>query len=402
MQRFISTWNRTSLIKRIAIGVVIGALLGLLIPKITVIGLLGDMFVGGLKAIAPLLVFALVANALSQTREGQQSNMKTVIVLYLFGTFAAALTAVISHYIFPISLKLGAAAATKASAPQGVGEVFKDLLLKMVDNPINALAQANYIGVLVWAVVFGFAMRTASQHTKELLNTLAEVTSQIVRWIINLAPFGILGLVFNTISENGIGVLADYGVLILVLVGTMAFVALVVNPAIAFVMMGKNPFPLVFRCLKDSGITAFFTRSSAANIPVNLQLCENLGLNPDTYSVSIPLGSTINMAGAAVTINVLTLAAVTTLGIEVDFATAFILSVVSAISACGASGIAGGSLLLVPVACSLFGISNDLAMQVVGVGFIVGVIQDSCETALNSSTDVLFTAVAEKSRWNKA
>ena len=402
MQRFISTWNRTSLIKRIAIGVVIGALLGLLIPKITVIGLLGDMFVGGLKAIAPLLVFALVANALSQTREGQQSNMKTVIVLYLFGTFAAALTAVISHYIFPISLKLGAAAATKASAPQGVGEVFKDLLLKMVDNPINALAQANYIGVLVWAVVFGFAMRTASQHTKELLNTLAEVTSQIVRWIINLAPFGILGLVFNTISENGIGVLADYGVLILVLVGTMAFVALVVNPAIAFVMMGKNPFPLVFRCLKDSGITAFFTRSSAANIPVNLQLCENLGLNPDTYSVSLPLGSTINMAGAAVTINVLTLAAVTTLGIEVDFATALILSVVSAISACGASGIAGGSLLLVPVACSLFGISNDLAMQVVGVGFIVGVIQDSCETALNSSTDVLFTAVAEKSRWNKA
>lgn len=402
MKRFISTWNRTSLIKRIAIGVVVGAVLGLLIPKFTVIGLLGDMFVGGLKAIAPLLVFALVANALSQTREGQQNNMKTVIVLYLFGTFAAALTAVISHYIFPISLKLGAAAATKATAPQGVGEVFKDLLLKMVDNPVNALAQANYIGVLVWAVVFGFAMRTASNHTKDLLNTLAEVTSQIVRWIINLAPFGILGLVFNTISENGVGVLADYGVLILVLVGTMAFVALVVNPIIAFMMMGKNPFPLVFRCLKDSGITAFFTRSSAANIPVNLQLCEDLGLNPDTYSVSIPLGSTINMAGAAVTINVLTLAAVTTLGIEVDFATALILSVVSAISACGASGIAGGSLLLVPVACSLFGISNDLAMQVVGVGFIVGVIQDSCETALNSSTDVLFTAVAEKSRWKKS
>ena len=401
MKRFISTWNRTSLIKRIAIGVVIGAVLGLLVPKFTVIGLLGDMFVGGLKAIAPLLVFALVANALSQTREGQQSNMKTVIVLYLFGTFAAALTAVISHYIFPISLKLGAAAATKATAPQGVGEVFKDLLLKMVDNPVNALVQANYIGVLVWAVVFGFAMRAASNHTKDLLNTLAEVTSQIVRWIINLAPFGILGLVFNTISENGVGVLADYGVLILVLVGTMAFVALVVNPIIAFVMMGKNPFPLVFRCLKDSGITAFFTRSSAANIPVNLQLCKDLGLNPDTYSVSIPLGSTINMAGAAVTINVLTLAAVTTLGIQVDFATALILSVVSAISACGASGIAGGSLLLVPVACSLFGISNDLAMQVVGVGFIVGVIQDSCETALNSSTDVLFTAVAEKSRWKK-
>ena len=395
MKRFISTWNRTSLIKRIAIGVVVGAVLGLLVPKFTVIGLLGDMFVGGLKAIAPLLVFALVANALSQTREGQQSNMKTVIVLYLFGTFAAALTAVISHYIFPISLKLGAAAATKATAPQGVGEVFKDLLLKMVDNPVNALAQANYIGVLVWAVVFGFAMRAASNHTKDLLNTLAEVTSQIVRWIINLAPFGILGLVFNTISENGVGVLADYGVLILVLVGTMAFVALVVNPIIAFVMMGKNPFPLVFRCLKDSGITAFFTRSSAANIPVNMELCEEMELDENTYSVSIPLGATINMAGAAITISVMALSAANTVGVSVDFGTALIMCVLAALSAAGASGVAGGSLLLIPMACSLFGISSDIAMQVVGVGFIVGVIQDSCETGLNSSTDVLFTAAAE-------
>ena len=395
MKRFISTWNRTSLIKRIAIGVVVGAVLGLLVPKFTVIGLLGDMFVGGLKAIAPLLVFALVANALSQTREGQQSNMKTVIVLYLFGTFAAALTAVISHYIFPISLKLGAATATKATAPQGVGEVFKDLLLKMVDNPVNALAQANYIGVLVWAVVFGFAMRAASNHTKDLLNTLAEVTSQIVRWIINLAPFGILGLVFKTISDKGIGSLANYGILLALLVTTMLFVALVVNPLIAFLFMKRNPYPLVWKCLRVSGVTAFFTRSSAANIPVNMKLCHDLGLDPDTYSVSIPLGSTINMAGAAITINVLTLAAVNTLGIPVDFATAFVLSVVAAISACGASGIAGGSLLLIPVACSLFGISNDIAMQVVGVGFVIGVIQDSCETALNSSTDVLFTAVAE-------
>lgn len=401
MKRVFSAWNRASLIKRIAIGVVFGVVLGLLIPRVTVIGLLGDMFVGGLKAVAPLLVFTLVANALSQTREGQESNMKTVIILYLFGTFAAALTAVVEYFIFPITLKLGEAAATTASAPQGVGEVFRSLLLNMVDNPVNALAQANYIGVLVWAVVFGFAMRTASKHTKELLNTMAEVTSQVVRWIINLAPFGILGLVFNTISENGIGVLADYGLLLVVLIGTMAFVALVINPLIAFVMMGTNPYPLVLRCLKESGVTAFFTRSSAANIPVNLKLCEDLGLDPDTYSVSIPLGSTINMAGAAITINVLTLAAVNTLGIQVDFATALILSVVSAISACGASGVAGGSLLLIPVACSLFGISNDLAMQVVGVGFIVGVIQDSCETALNSSTDVLFTAVAEKSRWKK-
>ena len=405
MKRILSTWNRTSLLKRIAIGVVLGLILGLVIPKVSIIGLLGKLFVGALKAIAPLLVFALVANALSQTREGQKSNMTTVIGLYMFGTFAAALTAVISHYLFPIKLTLSSA-ATKAAAnvsqsPQGVGDVFQSLLLKMVDNPIHALVEANYIGVLVWAVVFGFAMRTASQHTKELLTTIAEVTSQIVRWIINLAPFGILGLVFTTISENGISVLSKYGLLILVLVGTMLFVALVVNPIIAFVMMRKNPYPLVLRCIRESGVTAFFTRSSAANIPVNMKLCEDLDLGPDTYSVSIPLGSTINMAGAAVTINVLTLAATSTLGIQVDFATSLILSVVAAISACGASGVAGGSLLLIPVACSLFGISNDTAMQVVGAGFIVGVVQDSCETALNSSTDVLFTAVAEFSAWGK-
>ena len=380
MKRILLTWNRTSLLKRIAIGVVIGVILGLVIPKVSIIGLLGKLFVGALKAIAPLLVFALVANALSQTREGQKSNMTTVIGLYMFGTFAAALTAVISHYLFPIKLTLSSA-ATKAAAnvsqsPQGVGDVFQSLLLKMVDNPIHALVEANYIGVLVWAVVFGFAMRTASQHTKELLTTIAEVTSQIVRWIINLAPFGILGLVFTTISENGISVLSRYGILILVLVGTMLFVALVVNPIISFIMMQRNPYPLVLRCLRESGITAFFTRSSAANIPVNMKLCADLGLDPDTYSVSIPLGSTINMAGAAVTINVLTLAATSTLGIHVDFATALILSVVAAISACGASGVAGG-------------------------GFIVGVVQDSCETALNSSTDVLFTAVAEFSTWGK-
>lgn len=405
MKRILLTWNRTSLLKRIAIGVVIGVILGSVIPKVSIIGLLGKLFVGALKAIAPLLVFALVANALSQTREGQKSNMTTVIGLYMFGTFAAALTAVISHYLFPIKLTLSSA-ATKAAAnvsqsPQGVGDVFQSLLLKMVDNPIHALVEANYIGVLVWAVVFGFAMRTASQHTKELLTTIAEVTSQIVRWIINLAPFGILGLVFTTISENGISVLSRYGILILVLVGTMLFVALVVNPIISFIMMQRNPYPLVLRCLRESGITAFFTRSSAANIPVNMKLCADLGLDPDTYSVSIPLGSTINMAGAAVTINVLTLAATSTLGIHVDFATALILSVVAAISACGASGVAGGSLLLIPVACSLFGIDNDTAMQVVGAGFIVGVVQDSCETALNSSTDVLFTAVAEFSTWGK-
>lgn len=401
MRHFIGVWNRTSLIKRIIIGVILGLILGVAFPKLSGIGILGDLFVGGLKAVAPLLVFVLVANALSQHEKGQKTNMSTVVGLYLVGTLAAALVAVLVNYIFPLKLTLDNVAESDLSAPEGVAEVFKDLLLKVVDNPVNAIASANYIGVLAWAVVFGLAMRNASQQTKDLLQTMAEVTSQVVRWIINLAPFGILGLVFSTISDNGIGILANYGFLIVTLVGTMLFVALVVNPLIAFVMIRQNPYPLVLRCLKESGLTAFFTRSSAANIPVNMKLCEDLGLNKDTYSVSIPLGATINMAGAAITINVLTLAAVNTLGISVDFPTAFLLSVISAVSACGASGVAGGSLLLIPVACSLFGISNDIAMQVVGVGFIVGVVQDSCETALNSSTDVLFTAVAEKSVWGK-
>ena len=401
MRHFISVWNRTSLIKRIIIGVILGLILGVAFPKLSGIGILGDLFVGGLKAVAPLLVFVLVANALSQHEKGQKTNMSTVIGLYLVGTLAAAIVAVLVNYIFPLKLTLDNVAESNLSAPEGVAKVFKDLLLKIVDNPVNAIASANYIGVLAWAVIFGLAMRNVSQQTKELLQTMAEVTSQVVRWIINLAPFGILGLVFNTISDNGIGILANYGFLIVILVGTMLFVALVVNPLIAFVMIRQNPYPLVLRCLKESGLTAFFTRSSAANIPVNMKLCEDLGLNKDTYSVSIPLGATINMAGAAITINVLTLAAVNTLGISVDFPTAFLLSVISAVSACGASGVAGGSLLLIPVACSLFGISNDIAMQVVGVGFIIGVVQDSCETALNSSTDVLFTAVAEKSVWGK-
>ncbi|WP_270336475.1 serine/threonine transporter SstT [Streptococcus infantarius] len=401
MKRFINVWNRTSLIKRIIIGVILGFILGMTLPKVSAIGILGDLFVGGLKAVAPLLVFVLVASALSQNEKGQKTNMSTIIGLYLVGTLAAALVAVVVNYFFPITLTLDTATQPKLSSPEGVGQVFHSLLLQMVDNPINALGTANYIGVLTWAVIFGLAFRNSNKETKELLQTIADVTSQVVRWIINLAPFGILGLVFKTISDNGVKILANYGFLILALVGTMLFVALVINPFIAFLFMRKNPYPLVFRCLKDSGLTAFFTRSSAANIPVNMKLCEELGLNKDTYKVSIPLGATINMGGAAITINVLTLAAVNTLGIHVDFPTALLLSVLSAVSACGASGVTGGSLLLVPVACSLFGISNDLAMQVVGVGFIVGVVQDSCETALNSSTDVLFTAVAAKSVWGK-
>ena len=394
MKRIIRAWTKASLIKRILIGMISGATLGMLFPNLTGIGLLGDLFVGGLKAIAPILVFALVANALSQHQKGQNTNMKTVIFLYLLGTFAAALVAVLASFLLPVQITL-TSANTEVAAPNGIGQVLSNLLLKLVDNPLNAIVEANYIGILSWAVVFGLAMREASKQSKELLKTMADVTSKIVEWIINLAPFGILGLVFKTISDKGIASLANYGVLLGLLIATMAFVALIINPLIAFLFMRKNPYPLVLKCLRVSGITAFFTRSSAANIPVNMKLCQDLGLNPDTYSVSIPLGSTINMAGAAVTINVLTLAAVNTLGISVDFGTAFVLSVVAAISACGASGIAGGSLLLIPVACSLFGISNDLAMQVVGVGFVIGVVQDSCETALNSSTDVLFTAVAE-------
>lgn len=394
MKKIIRAWNKASLIKRILIGMLLGASLGLLFPSLSGLGILGDLFVGGLKAIAPVLVFTLVANALSQHQKGQNTNMKTVIFLYLLGTFAAALIAVLASFLFPVQITLSSA-STEIAPPDGIGQVLSNLLLNLVDNPLNAIVQANYIGILSWAVVFGLAMREASKNSKELLKTMAGVTSKIVEWIINLAPFGIMGLVFKTISDKGITSLANYGILLGLLIATMAFVALVINPLIAFFFMRKNPYPLVFKCLRVSGITAFFTRSSAANIPVNMKLCQDLGLNPDTYSVSIPLGSTINMAGAAVTINILTLAAVNTLGISVDFGTAFVLSVVAAISACGASGIAGGSLLLIPVACSLFGISNDVAMQVVGVGFVIGVVQDSCETALNSSTDVLFTAVAE-------
>ena len=394
MKKIIRAWNKASLIKRILIGMLLGASLGLLFPSLSGLGILGDLFVGGLKAIAPVLVFTLVANALSQHQKGQDTNMKTVIFLYLLGTFAAALIAVLASFLFPVQITLSSS-STEIAPPDGIGQVLSNLLLNLVDNPLNAVVKANYIGILSWAVVFGLAMREASKNSKELLKTMAGVTSKIVEWIINLAPFGIMGLVFKTISDKGITSLANYGILLGLLIATMAFVALVINPLIAFLFMRKNPYPLVFKCLRVSGITAFFTRSSAANIPVNMKLCQDLGLNPDTYSVSIPLGSTVNMAGAAVTINILTLAAVNTLGISVDFGTAFVLSVVAAISACGASGIAGGSLLLIPVACSLFGISNDVAMQVVGVGFVIGVIQDSCETALNSSTDVLFTAVAE-------
>lgn len=400
MKQVLNFWNQLSLINRIVIGMIIGILLGIFVPQAAAVGTIGTVFVSALKAIAPLLVFFIVLSALAQHKEGHETNMKSIVVLYLFGTFAAALVGVIASFAFPITLTL-TDTVSEIAAPEGITSVLQTLILKLVDNPVNALMSGNYIGILSWAVVFGFAFRKADETTKSFLQQIADATSYVVKVVISFAPFGIMGLVYTTVSENGIGVFATYGELIVVLLGSMFFVALVVNPIIVFVMIKENPFPLVFRCLKDSGITAFFTRSSAANIPVNMELCRDLGLDEDSYSVSIPLGATINMAGAAITITVLSLAAVNTLGIQVDFLTALVLSVLSTVAACGASGVTGGSLLLIPVACSLFGISNDIAMQVVGVGFIIGVIQDSCETALNSSTDVLFTAAAEFRQWKK-
>lgn len=400
MKQALNFWNQLSLINRIVIGMIIGILLGIFVPQAAAVGTIGTVFVSALKAIAPLLVFFIVLSALAQHKEGHETNMKSIVILYLFGTFAAALVGVLVSFAFPITLTL-TDTVSEIKAPEGIASVLQTLILKLVDNPVNALMSGNYIGILSWAVVFGFAFRKADETTKSFLHQIAEATSYVVKVVISFAPFGIMGLVYTTVSENGVGVFANYGELILVLVGSMFFVALIMNPIIVFFMIKENPYPLVFRCLKDSGITAFFTRSSAANIPVNMELCRDLGLDEDSYSVSIPLGATINMAGAAITITVLSLAAVNTLGIQVDFLTALVLSVLSTVAACGASGVTGGSLLLIPVACSLFGISNDIAMQVVGVGFIIGVLQDSCETALNSSTDVLFTAAAEFRQWKK-
>lgn len=401
MYKLLNNWYKLSLVKRIIAGLIIGIILAVTIPDIAQpITIFGSLFVGALKAIAPMLVFFLVASAISQHKKGQQTNMKSVIVLYLLGTFSAALVAVVASFIFPVTLTLGAG-AEDVTAPGGVVEVLKALLLNVVDNPVKALYNANYIGILSWALMLGFTLKNAAASTKLMLSNVSDALTEMVRIVIAFAPLGIMGLVFDVIATSGIGVLLGYGKLLAVLIGCMLFVALVINPIIVYSYIRSNPFPLVFRCLRESGITAFFTRSSAANIPVNMTLCDDLGLDRDTYSVSIPLGATINMAGAAVTISVLTLAAVNTLGIPVDFGTALILSILAAVSACGASGVAGGSLLLIPLAASLFGIPNDVAMQIVGVGFIIGVLQDSFETALNSSTDVLFTATAEFAKRRK-
>ena len=394
-------YNGISLIVRILIGLILGAVLALVAPGAMWITELGNLFVGALKGIAPVLVFVIVTSALAQGSSKLDRRFGTVIWLYMLTTFLAAGIAAIASFAFPQNIVL-AEAAEGSAAPQGLSEVLNTLISNFVANPVSSLMSGNYIGILFWACLFGVALkRIASENTKVMLSNIADAVSQIVRWIINLAPFGILGLVYTNVSTNGLSIFTQYGRLLLLLVGTMLFMALIVSPLIIFLYLHCNPYPLVFRCLKESGLTAFFTRSSAANIPVNMALCEKLGLDKDMYSVSIPLGATINMDGAAITITIMTLAAANTLGIQVSLPAAIVLSIMSALGACGASGVAGGSLLLIPMACSLFGISSDIAMQVVGVGFIIGVVQDSVETALNSAGDVEFAATAEYHQWLK-
>lgn len=390
--------NRFSLIQQICVGLLIGTGIAVWSPENAVkLSLLGTIFVGALKGVAPVLVFFLVIVAVSRHRSGQKTGMRSIIVLYLIGTFASAAIAVAGSFLFPTTLLLTASPADTAP-PSGITAVLSTLLTNIVENPVKAILSGNYIGILGWALLFGFALRHAANETKDVMASISDAITLAVQWIIKFAPLGIMGLVAQSIGENGLGALLTYGKLLLVLLGCMFAVALIINPLIVAIVMKRNPYPLVFRCLRESGVTAFFTRSSAANIPVNMDLAKRLGITPDTYSISIPLGATINMGGAAITITVMALAAVSTLGIQVDLATAILLSIIATISACGASGVAGGSLLLIPLACSLFGISNDVAMQVVGVGFIIGVIQDSTETALNSSTDILFTAAVDYAR----
>jgi len=386
-----------NIVLQIVVGIVLGAVLAFIFPELaSKASVLGTLFVKALKAIAPLLVFVLVMASIANHKKSQQTYIKPVLFLYMAGTLIASVTAVVFSFMFPSTLNL-LTSNVKQVAPEGISEVLTTLVFNMVDNPVNALVQGNYIGILTWAAAIGFGLGKGSETTKNVLQNLADSVTSVVNIIIRLAPFGIFGLVANTLASTGVEALVDYSHLLLVLISAMLFIALVTNPLLVFIATRSNPYPLVFTCLKESGITAFFTRSSAANIPVNMALCERLKLNEDTYSVSIPLGATINMGGAAITITVLTLAAVNTLNIPVDFVTAVVLSLVAAVSACGSSGVAGGSLLLIPLACSLFNIPNDIAMQVVATGFILGVIQDSAETALNSSTDVLFTAAACKS-----
>lgn len=394
MKKIFKKYVDSPLILRIAIGLVIGIVLGLFVPAASFITVLGDIFVGALKAIAPVLVFVLVIASLASAGEGIGKRFKSVIIFYMLSTFLAAIVAVVASYIFKVTLPLTVAA--EQTAPTGLGEVFKTLLNNMVMNPVSAIINGNYVGILTWAVLLGLALKAvAAVKTKEMLTDLSNAVSKCVAWVIQLAPFGIMGLVYGSVSEYGLEIFTDYGKILLLLVGCMLAVALIVDPLIVGISLRRNPYPLVFKCFKESGITAFFTRSSAANIPVNMKLCEKLGLDREYYSVAIPLGATINMDGAAITITVMSLAAAFSQGIEVNILLAIILSFVATLGACGASGVAGGSLLLIPMACSLLGVNSDVAMQVVAVGFIVGVVQDSLETAINSSGDVIFCATAE-------
>ncbi len=398
----IKKWNSLSLIFRIFIGLVAGAILGLTLPQISWIAIPGTLFVGALKGIAPILVFILVASSIANAKGGNASKFRTVIVLYMLSTLLAAIVAVFANFLFPVKISLNGLNAMEGyTAPDSLADIILNLLRSIFANPVSALAEANYMGILFWAIVLGLALKKANDTTKNVFSDLSNAVSAVVRWVICAAPFGVMGLVFDAVSTNGIHIFTTYGELVLVLVGSMLFSSLVVNPAIVAFTLRRNPYPLVFRCLRQSGITAFFTRSSAANIPVNMELCKELGLDEDLYSVSIPLGSTINMDGAAAVITTFALSAAFTMGVEVTLPMALLLCIVSTFAACGTSGVAGGSLLLIPLACSLFGIPNDISMQVVGVGFIISVIQDSVETALNSSGDVVFTATAEYRQWLK-
>ena len=394
MKKALKYYVNSPLILRIAIGLAIGLCLGLWLPGATFVATFGSVFVGALKAIAPILVFVLVIASLAKAGMGIGKRFGTVVFFYLISTFLAAAAAVVAMYIFPVTIPL--AQAHQSTAPSGLGEVFSTLLNNMVANPIGAIISGNYVSILTWAVILGLAFRKlAGDHTKNVLQDISAAVSAVVGWVIQLAPFGIMGLVFSSVSEYGLEIFTDYGKLLLVLVGCMLFVAFVIDPLIVGISLRRNPYPLAFRCLRESGITAFFTRSSAANIPVNMALCDKLGLDKEYYSVAIPLGATINMDGAAITITVMSLAAAFSQGISVNILLAILLSFVATLGACGASGVAGGSLLLIPMACSLLGVNADVAMQMVGVGFIVGVVQDSLETAINSSGDVLFCATAE-------
>lgn len=393
--KILNRYTSISLMLRIFIGLLIGAVLGLVVPQWTGIAILGRIFVSGLKGIAPVLVAVLVMSSVAKAGKGLGPRFRTVISRYLLSTFIAAVCAVVGSFLFPVTLELGEAAQVEAGAGS-LGDVFTNLLTSMVANPVSAIANANYIAILFWSIVIGISLKTmASKATVNVVHDLSSVVTKVVRWVIQFAPFGILGLVFSTVSESGLSVFTTYGHLLLLLVGCMLANTLIFNPLISFIMLKQNPYPLLFTCLKESGLQAFFTRSSAANIPINMALCKKLGLDEEFYSVSIPLGATINMDGAAVTITVFSLAVAHTLGVDVSFASALFLSVIATLGACGASGVAGGSLLLIPMACSFFGIGNDVAMQAVAIGFIVGVVQDSVETALNSSGDVFFTATAE-------